>query len=65
MAPQSAAPAEIVDCRETPTGFVLKIKRGDLVDLVAIGPTPQGQDEIRSDAEVAVITLKGARRSRR
>jgi hypothetical protein len=58
MAPQSAAPAEIVSCSETPAGFMLKIKRGDLVDLIAIGPTPQGQGEIQSDAEAAVVTSK-------
>ena len=58
MAPQSAAPAEVVDCRETPAGFVLKIKRGDLVDLVAVGPTPEAESEIKSDAEAAVVTLK-------
>jgi hypothetical protein len=58
MAPQSAAPAEIVSCQETPKGFVLKIKRGDLIDLVAIGPTADAQGEIRSDAEAAVVTLK-------
>ena len=58
MAPQSAAPAEIVSCQETPKGFVLKIKRGDLVDLVAIGPTADAQGEIQSDAEAAVVTLR-------
>ncbi|MGD1002815.1 MAG: DUF4962 domain-containing protein [Candidatus Brocadiia bacterium] len=58
MAPQSAAPAEIVDCQETDAGFVLKIKRGDLIDLVAVGPTPKGEDGIKTDAEAAVVTLK-------
>jgi hypothetical protein len=58
MAPQSAAPAEVVDCRETPAGFVLKIKRGDVVDLVAVGPTPDAEGGIKSDAEAAVVTLK-------
>ena len=58
MAPQSAAPAEIVRCQETPAGFVLKVKRGDLVDLVAVGPTPDAEGEIKSDAEAAVVTLK-------
>ena len=58
MAPQSAAPAEIVNCQETRAGFMLKIKRGDLLDLVAVGPTPEAMGEIESDAEAAVVTLK-------
>jgi hypothetical protein len=58
MAPQSAAPAEIANCQETPAGFVMKIKRGEFVDLVAIGPTSAGQSDIKSDAQAAVVTLK-------
>ncbi len=37
---------------------MLKIKRGDLVDLVAVGPTPKGEGGIKTDAEAAVVTLK-------
>ena len=58
IAPQSAAPAEIVDCQETDAGYVLKIKRGDLVDLVAVGPTPKGEGGIKTDAAAAVVSLK-------
>ena len=47
-----------MDYQETDAGFVLKIKRGDLVDLVAVGPTPKGEGGIKTDAEAAVVTLK-------
>jgi hypothetical protein len=56
LAPQSAAPAEIVQCKPTPGGFILKIQRGDLVDWVAIGPTDSA--EIKTDGEVACVTMK-------
>jgi len=58
VAPQSTAPAEIVQCKPTPGGFVLQVKRGDLVDWVAIGPADS--PEIKSDGEVACLTMKGA-----
>ena len=56
LAPQGAAPAEIVECKETRAGFVLKIKRGPLTDLVAIGPAQDG--EFTSDGEIGMLTLK-------
>jgi hypothetical protein len=58
VAPQSAAPAEIVQCKPTPGGFILKVQRGDLVDWVAIGPADS--PDIKSDGEVACITMRGA-----
>jgi hypothetical protein len=58
VAPQPAAPAEIVQCKPTPGGFILKVQRGDLVDWVAIGPADS--PEIKSDGEVACVTMKGA-----
>jgi hypothetical protein len=59
VAPQSANPAEIVQCKPTPGGFVLQVKRGDMTDWIAVGPcdTP----EIKSDGEVGCITTKGAK----